>query len=229
MTTTELTIGLGYKIPIGSYNDSTARVEPFSGQTYYVTNPQAVQMTSGAQDVIFYAFLFRGYPHSNSRLFANALYIRKGWNPLGEKMGDFASIGLFAGRTFMGHFGTTLQLRAEWMAKMKINPDILLYAYPNYDPEATGYKKAFLTPQLSYSKERFTLYALIDIPVYQNVTSIQVGSQYQVTAGLSFRIPCGKTTNDDITPGVYYCPMHHKETSLVSGKCSVCGMDLIRK
>ena len=86
---TEITIGLGYKIPIGGYNDSTGNVEPFSGATYYVRNPRAVQLTSGAQDIIFYTFLFRGYPKQDLRFFANALYIKKGWNPLGEKMGDF--------------------------------------------------------------------------------------------------------------------------------------------
>ena len=30
---TEVTVGLGYKIPLGSYNDSTGNVEPFSGMT----------------------------------------------------------------------------------------------------------------------------------------------------------------------------------------------------
>ena len=60
-STNEITVGLGFKIPVGSYNDSTGRIEPFSGDTYYITNPQSVQMSSGSQDLIFYALMHRGF------------------------------------------------------------------------------------------------------------------------------------------------------------------------
>ncbi|HRY98562.1 MAG TPA: hypothetical protein P5550_05830 [Bacteroidales bacterium] len=186
--TTELTLGLGIKFPLGSYNDSTGAVEPFSGQTYYVTNPQAVQLSSGAQDAILYAFLYRGYPSQGFRVFLSGLYVRKSWNPLGERMGDFASLGLFAGKTFRYRYGLTLQLRAEWMDRMDINSDILMYSYPNYDPEATGYRKVFLSPQLSYTYGNLTGYALVDLPLYQYVRETQVGTQWQASAGLSYKL-----------------------------------------
>lgn len=227
-TNNEITVGLGYKIPIGKYNDSTAMVEPFSGQTYYVNNPQAVQMSSGAQDIIFYAFLFRGYPAKKFRVFANMMYVKKGWNPLGEKLGNFASIGLFVGHSFYDHFGVTMQLRGEMVGKMELNNDILLYAYPNYDPEATGYKKVFFTPQVSYSIKNFTLYALSDIPVYQYVTKTQVGTKYQFMAGLSFKFMAKKEKNMNVKQGDYYCPMHPEVISIIKGKCPKCGMDLIK-
>ncbi|MBK6446546.1 MAG: hypothetical protein IPG90_14115 [Bacteroidetes bacterium] len=224
---TELTVGLGYKIPLGSYNDSTGNVEPFSGTSYYVTNPQAVQLTSGAQDVIFYLFLFRGYPQKNWRFFCNGFYIKKGWNPLGEKMGDFASVGLFAGKTFFDKLGVTLQLRGEWMDKMQLNKNILLYAYPNYDPEATGYKKVFFTPQLSFTKGKFTVYGLYDLPVYQYVTKTQVGSELQVTVGLSFRFFAVRSVVTDGKSSVLFsCPMHPEITSSKPASCPKCGMDL---
>ncbi|MFU8844667.1 MAG: hypothetical protein ACNA7V_12770 [Bacteroidales bacterium] len=197
---TEATVGLGFKIPLGSYNDSTGNVEPFSGMTYYVTNPQAVQPTSGAQDIIFYLFLFRGYPMKDFRLFANALYIKKGWNPIGEKLGDFASVALFAGKTIFEDFGVTLQARFEWADVMKLNPDIYLYAYPNYDPFATGYKKVFITPQINYTLGNFTVYGLIDIPVYQYVTKTQVGTKFQATAGLIYRFYLWRMKSDLISP-----------------------------
>lgn len=227
--TSEITLGLGYKIPVGSYNDSTGNLEPFSGQTYYVTNPQAVQLSSGAQDILFYAFLYRGYLQRDFRIFSNFIYIRKGWNPLGEKVGDFASLGLFAGKTFRDRYSLTLQLRGEWMDKMKLNEDILLYAYPNYDPEATGYRKIFFSPQISVTSGKFSIFALADIPVYQYVVNTQVGTRYQAVAGLSYRFNISRPEADDIQPGVYYCPMHHKVTSLVKGTCPDCGMDLIKK
>lgn len=185
--TTELTLGLGVKIPIGSYNDSTGNVEPFSGSTYYVTNPQAVQLTTGANDVIFYLFYLKTLGKKDFKVFANTFYILKGWNPLGEKMGDYASVSLFVSRSFVRNLGTTLQIRGEWMNEMSVNKDILMYAYPNYDPFATGYKKVFVIPQVSYSVGKFTFFALADLPVYQYVTKTQVATELQITAGASFR------------------------------------------
>src|SRR6185436_4727781 len=162
---TEVTVGLGFKITLGSYNDSTGNIEPFSGDTFYVSKPTSVQLSSGAQDIIFYTFLYRGYTEHNFRIFANALYIKKGYNPNGEKLGDFASVALFAGKSFFNHLGVTLQARYEWVDKMKINENILLFGKPsNYFPEATGYKKVYITPQLSFTKGKFTVYGAYDIP-----------------------------------------------------------------
>jgi len=225
--TNEITLGLGFKIPIGSYNDSTMRTEPFSGENYYITNPQSVQMSSGAQDFIFYTFLYRGYPQKKFRVFANMIYVKKGWNPLGEKLGDFASIGIFAGKTFFKSLGTTVQLRYEMVNKMQLNENILLYAYPSYDPEATGYKKVFFSPQLSYSINNFSIYGVADIPVYQYLTKTQVGTQYQFTVGLSYKLMAFK--NKKTETGDYYCPMHPEVRSVVKNKCHKCGMDLIKE
>ena len=91
----EITIGTGFKIPLGSYNDSIGSVEPFSGKTFYVVKPTAVQLSSGAHDIIFYTFLYRGWVRQNFKLFANAFYIKKGYNANGEKLGDYASVALF--------------------------------------------------------------------------------------------------------------------------------------
>ena len=183
---TELTVGLGYKIPIGKYNDSSRYVEPFSGDAYYVRKTLAVQPSSGAQDLIFYAFYLKDY--SKFRVFTNATYIKRGWNEMGEKHGDFLSVGLFASKTFLKSLGVTLQVRREWLNKMKLNKDILMYAYPNYDPAATGYKKVFFAPQVSYTyQQKITLYALTEIPIYQYVTKTQIASQYQAAFGFSYR------------------------------------------
>lgn len=183
---TELTLGIGFKIPLGKYKDSMREVEPFSGEAYYLTKPLAVQPSSGAHDIIFYSFFLKDL--SKFKVFANTLFIKKGWNPLGERIGNFYSVGLFASKTFFKSLGVTLQVRGEWVDKMKLNKNILLYAYPNYDPAATGYKKIFFTPQVSYTYQRkITVYALTEIPIYQYVTKTQIASQYQTTLGLSYR------------------------------------------
>ena len=229
----ELTLGLGFKIPLGKYNDSAAWVEPFSGNTYYITKPLSVQTSSGANDIIFYSFLCRAWPDQKFKLFANGLYIKKGWNPIGEKLGNYASIGLFAGKSFKNNLGLTLQVKGEWVDKMKLNNTVLLYAYPNYDPFATGSKKVFIVPQVSYSLKGFTVFGLTEIPVYQYVINTQVGSKTQFTFGLSYRFltyKVGKvSSNSSTTPtgDVYQCPMKCEGLKFDKpGKCPVCGMDL---
>jgi len=232
-TSTEITVGLGYKIPLGSYNDSTGNVEPFSGQTFYVTKPQSVQLSSGAQDIIFYTFLFREYVKSKFRFFANAMYIRKGYNPNGEKLGDFVSVGLFAARSFFDHFALTLQTRYEKVEQMKINENILLYGKPStYYPEATGYKKIFLTPQVSFTKGKFTVYVSTDIPLYQYINSsdyyTQAGSKNTTTIGLSFHFFARRMAKELKGTGKYYCPMHPEVVSDSASTCPKCHMDLVK-
>ncbi len=185
---TEVTLGLGFKIPLGTYKDSTVvYTDPTTGQKLYTTSPPSVQPTNGSHDFIFYGFFFRGYPEKNFRVFMNVLYVKKGWNPLGEKFGDYASIGLFAGKSFTKRFGATLQVKGEWVGKMQAAKNMDLLAYYNVDIRATGGHKILLVPQVSYSYKKFTVFALSEFPVYQYLNGVQVGSQYQITAGLTYR------------------------------------------
>lgn len=188
----EITLGLGYKIPLGSYKDSTGNIEPFSGATYYVTNPTAVQLSSGAQDLIFYTFLSRGYNRQKFNISASAYYIRKSYNNNGEKLGDYTSVALFATKTLFKQLGVTLQARYEQVQPMKIKEDVLLFGRPsNYNPEATGYKAISITPQVSYTLDRFSFFASSDFPVYQYLNTsdyyTQVGLQNQITIGIAYR------------------------------------------
>jgi hypothetical protein len=185
--TIEITIGLGIKLPVGLSNDSMVLFHnPTTGEYIYDKKPPIVQPTNGSQDIIFYGFIFRGYPLKKFRIFSNMLYIRKGWNSQGEKFGDFASIGLFASKTVLERLGITLQLKGEWMDKMQRMSNL---PFPNYDPNATGSKKIFIVPQLSYSffHDRLSAYVLSEFPLYQYVNNTQVASQFSTTFGLSYR------------------------------------------
>ncbi len=187
---TSLTVGLGYKIPVGKYNDSAAFHEPFSGQTYYFIKPPSVQPSTGSHDLIINAFLFRGYPLGGFNVFANLSYVKKGWNPKGEKFGDFASAALFASKTlYVGSnsLGLMLQARYEWIDQMKLNKTVLLYNYPNYDWEATSSQKVFITPQLNFTVKKLTFFLLSDIPVYQYAKLASIVSQHQYTGGVSYK------------------------------------------
>ncbi|HLC82218.1 MAG TPA: hypothetical protein VJI69_00215, partial [Bacteroidia bacterium] len=162
---TEITLGLGLKIPLGKYDDSTHIFTiPSTGKKIYTTSPPTVQPTNGSNDFIFYGFFYRGFPLKNFRLFSNVIYIRKGWNPLGQKFGDYASVGLFASQTFFKKLGVTLQVKGEWIDTMQYDKNIDMLALYNVDVKSTGGRKIFFVPQLSFTQKNFTVYALSEIP-----------------------------------------------------------------
>lgn len=188
LTNTEITFGMGFKMPLGKYNDSNVVYRnPNTGAKYYTTSPPTIQPTSGSNDFIFYGFVFRSYTEKKFRVFANMLYILKGWNPLGQKFGNYASLGLFASQTVFKKVGLTLQFRGEWVEKMQYNHNIDMLALYNIDVNSTGSRKLFVTPQASYSLKNFTFYILTEIPLYQYVNGTQVGSEFQLTSGISYR------------------------------------------
>lgn len=195
----ELALGLGTKIPLGTTDDSTLMWKStFEGfDDVYAPKPQSVQLSSGAQDFMFYAFVFRGNSAKKIRFFANALYIKKGWNKLGLKFGDLASVSLFAGKTFFGKLGITGQVRGEWMDKMTVADGVEEIIY-GVELESTGSEKLFFVPQISYNFNNFIVYAASDIPLYQHLEGTQITSQLQFTAGISYRFfPSKKSINPE--------------------------------
>lgn len=191
---TELTLGLGYKIPLGSYNDSTlVYTNPYTKQEYYTTSPPTVQATSGSQDFIFYGFAMQEYLKPKLKVFANTIYIKKGWNPLSMKFGDYASVGLFVNRMFYKkRIGVTLQVKGEYIGEMRHDKNMDVMALYNIDVKSTGSKKVFFVPQLSYAYKNITLYSFSEIPLYQYLNGTQIASGLQFTAGFSYRFMASK-------------------------------------
>ena len=90
----EITVGLGLKIPVGSYNDSLILFQNET-TTLYQKKPPGIQPTTGSNDFIFYGFILRGFPVQKFKIFTSFQYILKGWNPNGEKFGNYATVSLF--------------------------------------------------------------------------------------------------------------------------------------
>lgn len=186
----EITIGLGYKIPLGSDNDSLLvydNPDPTASDIYSIL-PPTVQPTSGSQDVMFYVFGLRGFPLKKFNLFANALYIKKGYNSVGQKFGDYTSVSVFASKTVFRNLGITAQFRAEFIDKMEYAQNVDVWAFYSYEPENTGSKKLFFIPQLSYTYKQITFYGLAELPLYQYLNGVQVGSDVSITFGISYRL-----------------------------------------
>jgi len=223
----ELTLGLGYKMPIGKHNDSTlVYTNPSTGQKIYTTSPPLVQPTNGSQDFIFYAFFLRGFPKHDFRLFANAIYIKKGWNSLGMNFGDYANLGIFAGKTFFEKFSLTFQLKYEWVDKMDYDKNIDMLALYNIDVKSTGNRKITFAPQLSYTFKSFALYGLYEFPLYEYAIGVQVVTQKFFTVGLSYRFFTRKKAACDPLYGEsYQCEMRCEGGGgSEPGWCKMCGM-----
>ena len=185
---TELTLGVGYKIPLGDHdNQYVVYSDPNTGKNYYTYAPPTVQPTNGSQDLLFYSFLYKDVPLHKLRFFASGLYVKKGWNSLGEKFGDYFNLSLYAGKTLWRKLGVTLSVQGELVGKIKAAENADLLAFYNVDQESTGSRKIFFVPQLSYSLKSFTFYAVSEIPLYQYLNGVQIGSQYQLTVGVTHR------------------------------------------
>ena len=192
-TRSEATVGIGLKIPIGQHLDSVVVYTDPAGKDYFAPKPSAVMATSGANDFIFYGFLYHVLVKQKLNFFTSILYIRKGWNSLGQKFGDFASVGLFASKSVLKNVGVTLQLRGEWIDSMDYDKNIDMLALYNLDVKSTGGKRLLFVPQLNYSYKNLSVYGLTEIPLYQYVNGTAIGSQYLFTFGLAYRFMSYKT------------------------------------
>lgn len=226
----DITLGMGYKIPLGKDDIPTlVYTNPVTGEKLYTTAPPLVQPSTGSHDFIIYGFVLRGFPKRNFKMFANATYIAKGWNSLGEKFGNYASLGLFASKTIRKKTTFILQLRGDQIGKMRAAKNVDLLAMYNVDTASTGNKRITLVPQISYSFKNLTIFGLYEIPIYEYVYGSQVVTKTQVTVGLSYRF--FTTKNPVCAPeegtSYYECEMKCEGgRSDKPGKCRVCGMDL---
>lgn len=225
----DITVGMGYKIPLGKDDIPTlVYTNPTTGEKLYTTAPPLVQPSTGSHDFIFYGFALRGFPKHNFKVFTNVTYIAKGWNSLGEKFGNYTSMGVFVSKTLFKKLGITLQVKGDKIDKMRAAKNVDLLAMYNVDTASTGNKRIMCVPQLSYSFKNLSIYGLYEIPIYEYVYGSQVVTHTQFTIGLSYRF--FTTKNPTCPPGeeIYYeCPMKCEGSRSTSpGKCRMCGMDL---
>ena len=183
-TRSEITIGVGIKIPIGTHNDSSQTIPGV-----WDVNPPITQLSSGANDVILYSFFYREYKLQNFRVFANLLHINKGYNSLDQKIGNYTSYAVYFGKTFKNKIASTIQIKGEFINQMDAGESLLVWEndYLQDLEESSGSKKVFIIPQLSYSLKSLSLYATYEIPIYQYLNGLQIGSKNQFTIGLNYR------------------------------------------
>jgi hypothetical protein len=183
-TRSEITLGLGVKIPIGSHTDSSQTIPGV-----WDVNPPISQLSSGANDIILYSFFYREYKLKRFRVFANILHINKGYNSLDQKIGDYTSYAIYFGKSFKNKVTLTTQVKAEFIEKMDAGESPLSWEndYLQDLEESSGSKKIFFIPQISFPINSFSFFATYELPIYQNINGIQIGSKNQFTLGLNYR------------------------------------------
>lgn len=230
----ELSLGLGLKIPIGHANDST-----FIGYSYFIntqqnppvldsseiwqTSPPTVQATNGSNDILVNLFFMQRYHTANLRFMVNCTYMRKGWNQLGIKFGDYSSLGISLGTTVFKRLGILAQLRGEYITPIRTHADIDVLSLYSIDPNSTGSWKLSFIPQLTYRFKRpeIQMFVTADVPLYQYLYGTQIASRWDVTCGLAYRFNLRK--KKEVQPVQEESPLAYTETSFrVWGKCDMC-------
>jgi copper chaperone CopZ len=227
-------LGLGLKLPLGLHDDSTfVNYSKFINQDdpsnpfidsveIWQTAPPTVQATTGTNDLMFYAFYLKNFKKKNFKLVTSALYIHKGWNSLGLKFGDYATVGLFAGTSLFDNRLSLLgQLKGEWVGKMQSHEELDILALYNIEQASTGSAMISVVPQVTYSfkKPQISLFATADIPLYQYMRGTQISSGVQITAGISYRFFAKKPKVEVVDEGFV---VYQEERFKVFGICGMC-------
>ncbi|GAB5418253.1 MAG: hypothetical protein Crog4KO_16420 [Crocinitomicaceae bacterium] len=232
----ELTLGVGLKMALGKHDDSTfighALFLNTSGPTPFIDSneiwqlvPPTIQSTTGSNDLMFSAFYLRNYEKRNFKLLANGLFIHKGWNSLGIKFGNYASIGFSAGTTIFDRLNLIGQIKGEWVGLMQTHEDIDVLSAYNIDLPSTGSRMLSFVPQISYlfKKPQISVFGTADIPLYQYMNGTQIATQYLITGGVSYRFQLKKKTEVPKIPQVEQSPVvYREETFKVWGNCGMC-------
>jgi hypothetical protein len=75
-TESEITLGLGWKAPLGRYLDSSVSFTNMeTGEQSFAPMPPSVMQSTGSHDIILYGFAYRAYMKSGFRIFSSALYV----------------------------------------------------------------------------------------------------------------------------------------------------------
>lgn len=183
---TEITLGVGAKISLAEGNDSNLVASSIDMDIYSYSSP-IIQRSTGGNDLLLYAYYFKGYHKRAFRVFANGLYIKKGYNSSGLKFGDYASMSVFVSKTILRKIGLTAQIKAEHIQGIEAVNSIDVIAEYNIYEESTGSNKLFFIPQINYSHKSFTFFGMTELPLYQFMHGTQIASQWQFTMGVNYR------------------------------------------
>jgi hypothetical protein len=163
----ELALGGGAKLPMGNYRQ----------QRNGARLPIDLQPSTGAIDLL--SWLYAGYnlPRQHLRFNIRGLYRYAGANFDGYKFGDELIVATGTEYNLRDYLSVALFARGRFAKQDYSNRRIL---------QATGSSAWYVEPAVSYFEKNSTFRIFGQIPVYQNVRSIQLTPSWMVGLGLGF-------------------------------------------
>jgi hypothetical protein len=163
----ELALGGGAKLPMGNYQQ----------QRNGARLPIDLQPSTGAIDLL--SWLYASYNLSRQRLRFNihGLYRYAGANFDGYKFGDELIVSAGTEYNHHDYLSFALSARGRFAQQDYSNKRIL---------QATGGSAWYVEPAVSYFEKNSTFRVFGQIPLYQNVRSIQLTPSWMVGLGLGF-------------------------------------------
>lgn len=177
----ELALGGGAKLPVGNYRQERngARL------------PIDLQPSTGAIDLL--SWLYAGYnlPRQHLRFNVHGLYRYAGANFDGYKFGDELIVAVGTEYNHHNYLSFALSARGRFAQQDYSNKRIL---------QATGGSAWYVEPAVSYFEKNSAFRVFGQIPVYQNVRSIQLTPSWMIGMGLGFVFDFASTI-ELIAPG----------------------------
>lgn len=156
----EVTIGTGIKIPLSTKTFYDEYGLPFG---------QDIHPSTGAFGVTGQLFVYKGFL-KKWRAVAHARYDHNGYNKEDYRFGDAFITSVFVSRSFRHNWNATIQFRNESRTE-DFQGDVHYLS--------TGGNIKYLSPQISKTlRNRLTISAMADIPVYRKYHGIQLSPKY---------------------------------------------------
>jgi len=144
--------------------------------------PEEVQPSTGSYGLVFQSFLVKENSLRGLRYFLTNRLETDRANRKDFKLGTSFFTSVYISKHLMFQW-----LKGDWTTISQIRNEIRFKNRRESDPvEASGGVIFFLSPQINYSiKETWNISVMGDLPVYQYLNGIQLGTKFGITFGLA--------------------------------------------
>lgn len=168
------------------YYSASAGLKIPSSSNYQIADgvelPEEVQSSIGAFGMVFQSFLVKEYPLRGLRLFLTNRFETNRANYKDFKLGNSFYTSLYISKHLMFQW-----LKGDWTTILQVRNEVRALNTRYDEPvEASGGIVFFLSPQINYTiNETWNISFMGDLPVYQYLNGIQLGTQFGFTFGFS--------------------------------------------
>lgn len=183
----ELTLGLGPKLPLGSYQQTQGGIRL----------PQDLQPSTGAVELVQTIFLQKTLLPRKLRFFALSHFELKGQNPEGYRFGPLLAVAAFGSYAPMPRWTFLSQLRYEWRGRDTRPLTGQGFALDNGREQVppTGSQRLWLGPQVAFQPNPdWQISLLAEWPLFQRYHAQQLGSSFSAMVSVARWLRAGGTS-----------------------------------